>query len=114
MTATILLLVGLGLLAVVASFAGGIVMLTGTSCSPSSSCLEWVVVGTAVAVLAPPVCWVVALAGSIVTMVRRRRAVWIPLVAVLAWVGLVAVALLLAGIGTGIDTGIGTGRGTGT
>ena len=97
-----MLLVVLGFLAALASLAGGLVSVAVTSCSfDSSSCLDWVIAGTAVAVLAPPVCWVAALVASIVAMVRRRRAVWIPLAGVMAWVGLVAIALLVAGLGAG-------------
>ncbi len=103
--ATILLLVVLAALAVLASFLGLLVALSADSCT-TSTCLDWVGAGTILAVAAPTGCWTVALVGSIVAMVRRRRAVWIPLAGVMAWVGLVVVALALAGIGTEISGGL--------
>ncbi len=101
---TILLLVVLAALAVVASFLGLLVAMSADACTVPSSCLDWVSAGTLVAVAAPVACWTAALVGSVVAMVQGRRAVWIPLAGIMAWVGLVAVALALAGIGTEITS----------
>ena len=58
--------------------------------------------GTAMAALGPVVVWIVALVASIVVVVRRRRASWIPPIAFLVAIGVQNVGAWLAHWGAGI------------
>lgn len=58
--------------------------------------------GTAMSALGPVVVWVVALVASIVVVVRRRRASWIPPIAFLVAIGVQNVGAWLAHWGAGI------------
>lgn len=98
---TIVGLVITGLLALAASVLGLMLVMASDSCGASSECdTNLIGLGVLLAVVAPWLCWIPALVVTIVRQVRRRMTWWIPIVGGLAYVPLVAVALLV------IDAGV--------
>lgn len=95
-TFTVLELVVTAFLALVATFFGLFTGMASDGCFDTAGCAERVAAGTLVNTLAPGLCWVGALVFSIVAMVRGRLAFWIPLTAVLVWLGLVVIGVAVA------------------
>lgn len=79
---TVILLVGLGFLAMTASFYGLFLGMVSDGCGSGSNCnFDIIGMGVIVAVVLP---WVVLLAAvivAIIRLVRRKLAFWIPLAA---------------------------------
>lgn len=94
--ATTVALVALLPLGLVATVVG---LLTGMGiegCGEQQTCRDVLGTGTAVVSIAPAVLWLLAVAGSIVLLVRGRRAWWVPLLAVGVWIALFATLVVLA------------------
>ncbi len=94
---TVVLLVLISLGAVVAAFFGLFVGMFSDGCFDSRACADRVGLGTLITAGAPVVCWLAAVVGCTVQLSRRRAAFWVPLVAVAAWMVLVAVGVAVAG-----------------
>lgn len=86
---TVVLLVVTGALGLVAAFFGMFTGMVSDGCFGDDLCGSRVGLGTLINVLAPVVCWVLAVVVSARRLARRQSAWWVPLVAVAAWFALV-------------------------
>jgi hypothetical protein len=97
---TVVGLVVTGLLALVASVLGLMLVMASDSCGASSDCnTDLIGVGVLLAVVAPWLCWIPALVLTIVRQVRRRTTWWVPIAAALAYLPLVVVAFVVINAG---------------
>ncbi|WP_343048661.1 DUF6264 family protein [Microbacterium immunditiarum] len=100
---TVVLLVGLGVLALIVSFFGFFLAMASDPCGVRDCSTELIGLGMLTAVALP---WAVLLAAvvlAIVLLVRRRHAFWVPLVAVPFVIGswFVGAFIAAAGVPTG-------------
>ena len=84
-----LILIGSGLVAVLV-ILGALLGVAGDRCSEFSCSFTQIGLGILVAIAAPVVLFLIAIVVSIVMLVKKRRAFWVPLVgivlAVIGWV----------------------------
>ena len=94
--ATVVLLVLLCLAGAASSFLGLFLVMASDSCGSASTCNEGgIVLGTAVAVVAPWLAIVSMGVWAVVRLVRRKLAWWVVLLAIPAWAGIFALGFLI-------------------
>ncbi len=95
---TVVLLVTLLPLAFIAAFVGLLTGLGVEGCAEETVCTTVLEAGSVTAGLSPLVLWVLAAVASTVRLVRRRRAWWLPLVAVALWLAIMTIVIGLAAL----------------
>ena len=80
----------------VASFFGLFIAMASDGCFDDSRCADLVGLGTLIGFLAPWVCLAGAIVWSVVRLVRRRIAFWVPWFFVLVWACLILLAVWIA------------------